>query len=76
MIIEQESKIDSSTIKLAFYNFTTKILKITFLSDAEYEYFDVPNELYDEFCKSESKGKFLNEKIKGTYKFSKIENND
>lgn len=76
MITEQQSIVESTTIKSVLYNFITESLKITFSSGAMYEYSNVPSEIYDDFCKAESQGKFLNEKIKGTYNYSKIENND
>lgn len=76
MITEQQSTVESTTIKSALYNFITGSLKITFSSGTMYEYSNVPSEIYDDFCKAESQGKFLNEKIKGTYNYSKIENND
>lgn len=38
-----------------------------------YRYNKVPLEVYEEMKKSESKGKFMNSAIKGTYEFEKVE---
>jgi lysyl-tRNA synthetase class 2 len=49
------------------YNFATKTLKVEFNGGSLYEYSNVESDLYDELCKSESTGKFFNEKIKNNY---------
>lgn len=74
MLIEQMTTTDSSMIKKAIYNFTTNTLKVEFNSGALYEYTQVDPQLYDEFCKAESQGKFFNEKIKNNYENSKLIN--
>lgn len=74
MLIEQMTTTDSSMIKKAIYNFTTNTLKVEFNSGALYEYSQVDPQLYDEFCKAESQGKFFNEKIKNNYENSKLIN--
>ena len=65
---------DSSMIKKAIYNFTTNTLNVEFNSGALYEYSQVDPQIYDEFCKAESQGKFFNEKIKNNYENSKLLN--
>jgi hypothetical protein len=74
MIIEQKTTTDSSMIKSAVFNFTTNSLKVEFNSGAIYEYVNVNPELYDEFCRAESQGKFFNEKIKNNYENFKLIN--
>ena len=67
MIKEQATIVDSSMINRYIYNFAAKTLKVEFNSGALYEYKDVESELYDDLCKSESAGKFFNEKIKNNF---------
>ena len=67
MIKEQTTTVDSSMINKYIYNFATKTLKVEFNGGALYEYNNVESDLYDELCKSESTGKFFNEKIKNNY---------
>tara|TARA_R110000737_G_scaffold194202_3_gene215365 strand:+ start:287 stop:478 length:192 start_codon:yes stop_codon:yes gene_type:complete len=54
------------------YNFATKTLKVEFNSGALYEYKNVESETYDELTKSESTGKFFNEKIKNNFEHSQL----
>lgn len=72
MLIEQESKVESSMINKAVYNFAAQTLKVEFSTGAVYEYQGVTESVYSDFCKSESQGKFLNEKIKNKFKYSKL----
>ncbi len=72
MIKEQETTVDSSMINRYIYNFATKTLKVEFNSGALYEYKNVEAELYDELCKSESAGKFFNEKIKNNFEHTQL----
>jgi len=74
MLIEQVTTTDSSMIKKAVYNFSANTLKIEFNSGAVYEYANMDQQTYDEFCKAESQGKFFNEKIKNNYPNSKLIN--
>ena len=67
MIKEQTTTVDSSMINKYVYNFATKTLKVEFNGGSLYEYSNVESDLYDELCKSESTGKFFNEKIKNNY---------
>jgi|TARA_Y100000385_G_C12686003_1_gene464238 hypothetical protein len=72
MIKEQTTTVDSSMINKYVYNFATKTLKVEFNGGALYEYKNVESNLYDELCKSESTGKFFNEKIKNNYEHTQL----
>jgi hypothetical protein len=72
MIIEQQSKINSSMINKAVYNFTEKTLNVEFSTGAIYQYHNVDESVYEDFCKSESQGKFLNEQIKNKFEYTKL----
>ena len=72
MLIEQTSMTDSSMIKKAVYNFTANTLKIEFSSGAMYEYSNVTSNIYEDFCRAESQGKFFNEKIKNNFQNIKL----
>jgi hypothetical protein len=47
-------------------------LRIIYVSGMIYDYQNVPPEVYAEMRASGSKGKFLNERIKGHYRFVKV----
>tara|TARA_R100001460_G_scaffold50783_1_gene89253 strand:+ start:25 stop:252 length:228 start_codon:yes stop_codon:yes gene_type:complete len=72
MIKEQTTTVDSSMINKYIYNFASKTLKVEFNGGALYEYKNVESDLYDELCKSESTGKFFNEKIKNNYEHTQL----
>jgi hypothetical protein len=72
MIREQQTTVESSTIRKYIYNFMTNSLKVEFNSGAIYEYNNVSPDVYDSLCKAESQGKFFNEKIKHSYNYTKL----
>jgi len=62
----------SSVISKMDYNPESEILRITFISGTVYDYKNVPSDVYAEMESAFSKGTFLNENIKGKFKFEKI----
>lgn len=61
--------IESSNIEGAGYNNKTKQLWVAFKGNKVYRYDLVPRKLFEELLQTESKGKYLNEHIKGNFKF-------
>jgi hypothetical protein len=59
----------SSVVANMSYNPESKSLKIVYTSGSVYVYKDVPYNVYISMRAAKSKGKFLNEVIKGTYEF-------
>lgn len=47
-------------------------LHVKFNSGDEYIYHDVPADVYQDFKNAPSKGRYLNELIKGKFEFSKL----
>lgn len=56
--------VSSANIASIGYDSATKILEVEFLNGSIYQYFDVPESLYDGLMSADSHGKFLNEHIK------------
>ena len=54
------------------YKSESATLRVVFLSGMIYEYKNVPEEIYQQMRTASSKGKYLNEHIKGRYIFEKI----
>lgn len=71
---ETGSKFDpgSSNIKLATYDRENKFLLVDFKGGASYIYHDVPQETWEDMVNSESAGRFLQAKIKGTFEYTKV----
>lgn len=68
-------EIESSTVKIAEYDTSTKKLLVTFKGDVQYEYDDVPHDVFTKFRMSESQGSFFNKEIGRKYEYKKIETN-
>lgn len=47
-------------------------LIVEYLSGAKYRYKNVPKKLYDAMLESDSKGRFMNNSIKGKFEFEKM----
>ncbi len=64
--------VTSSTIADIGYDAATMTLEIGFLKGGVYQYFDVPETVYQEFMAADSKGKFLHANIKNNYRYVKL----
>lgn len=62
----------SSNVAEIGYDTVTMTLEVAFKNDTVYQYFDVPESLYQELMCAESVGKFLNAQIKNSYRYTKI----
>jgi len=62
----------STVIKSIEFNVETSTLRVTFVSGIIYDYKEVPEEVHIALKTSGAKGIFLNQHIKGKYKFEKI----
>lgn len=60
--------VDSSNLKSIGYDAARQVLAIEFLSSGHVLHYDnVPPELFEELCRSESRGKFYAREIKGKF---------
>ncbi|MDP8239133.1 MAG: KTSC domain-containing protein [Candidatus Hatepunaea meridiana] len=64
--------VDSSNLEAIGYNEEEQILRIRFLSGGEYEYYEVPQSIFEELLDSPSKGSYFNRKIKPIYQYNRI----
>ena len=62
----------SSVVSGIHYYPSTSILRIIFVSGTIYDYTNVPEKVYNEMRKAFSKGSYLNQYIKGFYKYKKV----
>lgn len=62
----------SSNVAEVGYDPATMTLEVAFHSGSVYQYFDVPESLYQEMLHAESVGRFLHEQIKNSYRYAKI----
>jgi uncharacterized protein len=64
--------VTSSNIASIGYEANSQTLEIEFLNGGVYQYFDVPQNVYDELMNADSHGQYLNQNIKGYYRYSKV----
>ena len=63
----------SSNIASIGYDVTSQILEIEFLNGTIYQYYDVPEILFEGLMSADSHGKYLNEYIKkGGFRYARV----
>jgi len=62
----------SSNISSIGYDPTTETLEVEFFDGAVYQYYGVPQNMYDQIMNEPSKGRFLNTYIKNAYAYSRV----
>ena len=65
-----KQKTESSVIGAVGHS---RVLEIQFESGRVYQYFNVPQKVFDEMLNAESKGKYFNSHIRGKYTYQEIE---
>jgi hypothetical protein len=64
--------VSSSNIASIGYDANSQTLEIEFLNGGVYQYFDVPQHVYEELMNAGSHGQYLARSIKGAYRYSKV----
>ena len=67
------TQVNSSNIKSIGYDVASGVLEVEFTSGDVYQYYDVPEHLYQEFLHASSLGGFLDDNIvKYHYRYRKV----
>jgi len=66
------NEFQSSNIASMRYDAEQMILEVTFHGGGVYQYFDVPEHIWEGMKNAPSQGVFLNAQIKGVYRYSKV----
>lgn len=61
----------SSNVAGFCYDDSTQVLTVEFNNGTRYDYYDVPNHIYEGMKTAESIGKYLNSEIKGHYRYAR-----
>lgn len=64
--------VSSSNVGSIGFEPSTSTLEVEFNNGRIYQYYGVPEHVYEEFIQAASKGTYLNHNIKGTYSFTQI----
>ena len=62
----------STNIRSIGYDPQSAVLEVEFTSGDVYQYFNVPDHLYQQFLRALSHGQFLNDNIRYSYRYQKI----
>lgn len=65
--------VSSSNIHSIGYDVPSATLEVEFRSGDIYQYFNVPEYLYQQFLKTSSYGQFLNDHIRYNYRYKKVD---
>lgn len=65
-------RVRSSNICSAGYDLHAEIMEVEFQNGSVYQYLSVPANVYDQFLQAPSKGKFLNTRVKGRFRFKQV----
>lgn len=64
--------VTSSNIAEIGYHPPSRTLEVLFRSGGLYQYFDVPPQEHEALMRAGSHGKYLNESIKGRYRYARV----
>ena len=64
--------VSSSNIESIGYDLDSSILEISFLNSGIYQYYNVPEIIYDGIMSAGSKGSYFHQNVKGKYQYKKI----
>ena len=64
--------VESSSLETIGYDADSETLEVEFRTDGVYQYHGVPASVYREFMEADSKGRFLNLRIKEVYPFTRV----
>lgn len=62
---------ESSNIARFAYDDTSCVLKVEFKNGGLYDYFDVPQHIFEGMRNAPSKGQYLAQQIKGAYRYAR-----
>ena len=68
----QRLSVVSSNIDSIGYDAPSQTLEVCFKSGHVYQYFDVPDAVYRGLLSADSHGRYLNQHIKGSYRYARV----
>lgn len=68
----ERNYVASSNITSIGYDEPSQTLEVEFLNNSVYQYYNVPQGLYEQLMQEGSKGRFLNTYIKNAYPYSRV----
>jgi hypothetical protein len=62
---------NSSNIARFKYDVSSQVLTVEFINGGAYNYYDIPDFIFDEMRRAGSRGQFLAQRIKGAYRYAR-----
>jgi len=66
------TSVTSSNLASVGYDAGTQTLEVEFQNGSVYQYFDVPQAVYDLLVGAESAGRLFNSEIRGNYRYARM----
>tara|TARA_B110001469_G_C9597849_1_gene296937 strand:- start:892 stop:1104 length:213 start_codon:yes stop_codon:yes gene_type:complete len=63
---------ESSNLERFGYDSSDMVLRVEFKSGGTYDYFDVPESIFEQMQAAPSRGSFLAQNIKGVYRYARV----
>ena len=71
-VLELRSPVASSAIESVGYDAEENVLEIEFRHGGVYEYFDVPEDVYQDLLTAGSRGRYFHENVRGNYEYRRL----
>ena len=68
----KRQSVESSNLASVGYDAENEILEVEFNHGGVYQYFDVPENIYNDLINAPSIGSYLAQNIKGRFRYSKV----
>jgi len=68
----ERKPVSSTNVASVGYDRQTMTLEVEFTTGSIYQYFDVPEQVYQELLNAASVGQFLNQQVKHSYRYVQI----
>jgi KTSC domain-containing protein len=68
----EHTSIASSSIRSAGYDSQTMIMEVAFVNESIYQYFEVPEHIFQGLLTAPSAGIYLNTVVKGAYRYTRL----
>lgn len=66
------TNVNSSSVAAVGYDESSQTLQVEFNRGTTYQYFDVPEQIFEGLVQADSVGAYLNEQVKGIYRYTRV----
>ena len=71
--MKDRTSVSSSNIRAIGYDRLSQTLEVEFMNESVYQYYGVPEIIYESFLQAGSKGRFHHQYIRDAYPFSRVQ---